>query len=106
MAITISQSPTSPNMSNADLLFEVDSTQKTQPQFQYVCDVQDENKTVLQRIKQQPSPQGYGVFNVGQIITNYLESDNVWKTAEFATSSLSSKEFWVAFGEEYGTSTS
>ena len=106
MAITINQEPTTPNMSNADLLYVVDSTQKSQPQFQYVLDIQDENKTTLQRVKQQPNPSGYGVFNVGRILMNYVSPDPVWKTQQFATSSFANKEFWAAFGEQYGTSTS
>jgi len=106
MAITINQSPTTPNMANADLVYQVDSTKKTEPQFQYVCDIQNASKTVLQRIKQQPNPSGYGVFNVGNILTNYLSTDPVWKTGQFATSSFVNKQFWVAFGEQYGTSPS
>ena len=106
MAITISQSPTSPNMANTNLLYVVDSSQKTQPQFQYVCDIQDSNKSTLQRVKQQPNPSGYGVFDIGRIITSYVSPDPVWKTEQFATSSFVNKEYWVAFGEQYGTSVS
>jgi hypothetical protein len=106
MAITIEQSPTSPNMANANLIYQVSSNQTTQAQFQYVLDVQNANRTVLQRIKQQPNPAGVGVFDVGQIITNYVGIDEVWKTTRFATSSFANEQFWVAFGEEYGTSTS
>lgn len=106
MAITIEQSPTTPNMANASLIYQVSSNQTTQPQFQYVLDIQNASRTVLQRIKQQPNPSSVGVFDVGSILTNYVGIDEVWKTAEFATSSFSSKQFWVAFGEEYGTSVS
>jgi hypothetical protein len=60
----------------------------------------------LQRIKQQPNPSAKGVFDVGQIVNAYLSSEQPWKTAYFATGSNSAKAFWVAFGEEYGTSTS
>jgi len=105
MAITIQQSPTSPNMANADLIYVVTGN-SNQPQYQFVCDVQDANRTVLQRIKQQPNPSSKGVFDVGQIVGAYLSSEQPWKTAYFATGSNSAKAFWVAFGEEYGTSTS
>jgi len=105
MAITIQQSPTSPNMANADLIYVVTGN-STQPQFQFVCDIQDANRTVLQRIKQQPNPSGKGVFDVGQVVSAYLSSDQPWRTAKFATGSNAAKAFWVAFGEEYGTSTS
>jgi len=106
MAITIRQSPTSPNMANADLIYEVSSNISTNPQYQFVMDIQDSTRTVLQRIKQQPNPSGYGVFDVGNIVANYVDIDPVWKTKEFATSSFANREFWIAFGEEYGTSTS
>ena len=112
MAITINQQPTVPNMANADLLFTLDSTTKTQPQFQYICDIYESssagytNSTRLQRIKQQPNPTGYGVFNVGQILKTFLDVDSAWKAAPFNTSSNANKDFVVLFGEEYGTSLS
>ena len=107
MAITISQQPTSPNMVNNDLLWTITSTAISQPQFQFICDIyQSGSVTRLQRVKQQPNPSGYGVFNLGQILGTYLEPDDVWKTTEFATSPESNKDFIIKFGEEYGTSTS
>ena len=107
MAITISQQPTSPGMTNSDYLFEVSSNQSTQPQFQFVADLTlSGSATVLQRIKQQPNPSSYGVFNFGQIVASYLAEDNLWKTPKFALASGSAKRFQVKFGEEYGTSLS
>lgn len=107
MAITISQQPTSPGMTNSDYLFEVSSNQATQPQFQFIADLTlSGSSTVLQRVKQQPNPSSFGVFNFGQIVASYLESDNLFKTARFATASQAGKRFQVKFGEEYGTSLS
>ena len=107
MAILIQQSPTTPNMANNTLVYSVSSSQVTQPQFQYVADLTySGSNTVLQRIKQQPNPNARGVFDFGSIITNYLESDNTWKAAPFATASAAAKRFNVRFGEEYGTSVS
>lgn len=107
MAITISQKPTSPGMTNSDYLFEVSSNQSSQPQYQFVADLTySGSSTVLQRIKQQPNPSGYGVFNFGQIIASYLAEDNTWKAAPFTTASDAAKRFQVKFGEEYGTSLS
>jgi hypothetical protein len=106
MAITINQQPTSPGMANSDLLFSVTGN-SSQPQYQFVCDVYiSGSATRVQRIKQQPNPSGNGVFNVGQIIHSYLESDNTWKTSKFATADEVAKRFRVLFGEEYGTSLS
>jgi hypothetical protein len=107
MAITIQQSPTQPNMVNNNLLYAVTSNSSSAPQYQYVADLTlSGSNTVLQRIKQQPNPNAVGVFDMGSIINNYLESDNNWKTAVFATSSQAAKRFQVKFGEQYGTSPS
>jgi len=107
MAILIQQSPTTPNMANNTLVYAVTSSQVTQSQFQFVADLTySGSSTVLQRIKQQPNPNARAVFDFGSIITNYLDSDNTWKVAPFATASNASKRFNVRFGEEYGTSLS
>lgn len=107
MAITIQQQITTPGLSNSDLLFAVTSTTSSSPQYQYVCDIAySGSSSVLQRIKQQPNPNATGVFNVGQIIHSFLETDNNFKASLFATSSLTSKRFSVKFGEEYSTSVS
>ena len=104
MAITVNQQPTSPNMSNNDLLYVLSSDKITQPQFQFVADVFiSGSATLVQRIKQQPNPSGKAVFNVGQILTSNLESDNVWKTDVFTTSTNCNKNFIVKFGEQYST---
>jgi hypothetical protein len=107
MAINISQYPTSPNMANNTLLFTVTSSQASSPQFQYVANLSlSGSSTVLQTIKQQPNPSGYGVFDIGQIISNYVDSDNNWKAAPFSTASEAGERFQVRFGEEYATSIS
>ena len=107
MSITLRQQPTTPNMANADLLWEVSSNQISQPQYQFVVDVfESGSATLIQRVKQQPNPSGYGVFNLRQILSYQLESDGVWKTLGFSTSSFCNKDFIVKFGEEYGTSVS
>jgi hypothetical protein len=107
MAINISQFPTNPGMTNSDYLFEVTSSQVSQPQFQFIADLTlSGSSTVLQRVKQQPNPSLFGVFNFGQIVASYLESDNSWKAAPFITASNVAKRFNFRFGEEYGTSLS
>jgi len=107
MAISITQQPTSPGMTNSDYLFEVTSSQVTQPQFQFVADLTySGSSTVLQRIKQQPNPSLYGVFNFGQIVASYLAEDNSFKTSKFDTATNVGKRFAVKFGEEYGISVS
>jgi hypothetical protein len=107
MAINISQFPTSPNMANNNLLFTVSSNSASAAQFQYIANLSlSGSATTLQTIKQQPNPFGFGVFDLGQIITNYLDSDNNWKAAPFSTASEAGKRFQVKFGEEYASSIS
>ena len=94
MAITITKQPTQPNMANNDLLFVVSSNKTSEPQYQYVLDVfESGSSTLIQRIKQQPNPSALGVFNMGNILTTQMDSDNTWKTQYFATSSESNKLF-------------
>jgi len=109
MAITINQDPTSPNMANNTLVFSVSSTQVAQPQFQYVAQVRNEAGTLIQTVKQQPNPTGYGVFDLSQIVKfNVGPADDVWTitSAQDNAGRGCSKDFKIYFGEEYGTSTS
>jgi len=105
MSITLHQQPTSPNMANADLLYVVTSNYTTSSQFQYVCDIKDENNVLVQRLKQQPNPSGKGVFNVGQVLLTQLEVDPVWKANIIQGITESAEPFKVFFGEEYATTT-
>ena len=94
MAISISQFPTTPNMANNTLLFTVSSNSSSAAQFQYICALSlSGSATTLQTIKQQPNPYSYGVFDVGQIISNYVDSDNNWKAGVFSTASEAGKRF-------------
>ncbi len=107
MAITIRQSPTQPNMTNNNLVYTVTSNMSDVPQYQFVADLTySGSNTVLQRVKQQPNPNNAGVFDMGAIISNYLDSDNNWKTYNVTGSNYMSKRFQVKFGEQYGTSAS
>ncbi len=105
MAITITKQPTQPNMANNDLLFVVSSDKTNEPQYQYVVDIfESGSATLIQRIKQQPNPSALGVFNVSNILTTQMDSDNAWKTQKFAGSAESNKLFEVKFGETFASS--
>lgn len=111
MPITIQQSAAQLNKANADLLWVVTSISSSRPQFQYVCAIQDGCGSVLTTIKQQPNPSGKGVFNLGRLIKQYLDYDNyaldIGDTGSlFNKQTDTAKFFKIAFGEEYGTSTS
>ena len=107
MAITLQQYPTSPNMVNNTLVYTCTSTQVTQPQYQFVVDIEDESGALIQRVKQQPNPSSKGVFDIGNIMPTQLgPTDEAWKTTTPQTNSFSGGDFNIYFGEEYGTSTS
>jgi hypothetical protein len=108
--ITIQQYAGQLNLANSDMLWEVTSVSSSAPQFQYVCALQDGCGNVLTTIKQQPNPSNKGVFNLGRIVRQYLDYDNHALTigdtgSLFNKNSQTAKFFKVAFGEEYGTST-
>jgi hypothetical protein len=109
--IAITQTPNRLTLANSDLVYEVTSTQFAQPQFQYVCALQDGCGTTLTTIKQQPNPSGKGVFNLGRLVKQYLGYDARESLFEggvdgyFQLNGQTAKFFRVAFGEEYGTST-
>jgi hypothetical protein len=111
MAIIIQQTPEQLNKSNSDLLWVVTSVSASQPQFQYVCALQDGCGNTLTTIKQQPNPSNKGVFNLGRIVKQYLDYDLYaldigTPGGLFNKQSQTAKFFKVAFGEEYGTSPS
>lgn len=107
MAITYRQYPTSPNMANNNLVYEVTSDKSQQPQYQFVMDIYTSGSAdFIQRVKQQPNPSLKGVFDIGQIMVQYLGDDLPFTTAEFSTSSFTMGGFEVKMGEEYGSSPS
>lgn len=112
MAVTILQQPDSPNAAFGTLPYVVSgSSSLTLPQYQFVIDVQDENKTILSRLRQYPNPSGRGVIDVANIVSDYLSvtpsfGGPGFQTIGVAGDSITNKVFRIAFGEEYGTSIS
>ena len=111
MAIFITQYAGSPNMANSNLLWEVTSSQYTQPQFQYTNTLKSGCGTTLTTVKQQPNPSGKGVFNLGRLVKQYLDYDAdpllfAGGADGFAQVNRETAKFFiVANGEEYGTTT-
>jgi hypothetical protein len=108
--ITIQQAAGQLNLANSDLLWEVTSAQSSSAQFQYVCVLRDGCNNTLTTIKQQPNLSGKGVFNLGRIVKQYLDQDNyaldIGSTGSLFNKNTNTAEFFkVAFGEEFGTST-
>jgi len=111
--ITITNEPTQLNTVYTKLLYSVVSTDPSKPQFKYVCDIEDYNGNLIQRIKQPANETGHAIFNVAVPIRPQLKVDDTLYIQE-PTASLgygdnpinSYKQFIVKFGEEYGTSPS
>ena len=115
MAINIAQQPTSPNCSYTNLVYQVTSSNATQPQFQYVMDVYISGSSDrLARIRQFPNALQQAVFDPSRIMNDNLiyDTENLLgpDIVENATSPVDQtskcKDFQVEFGEEYGTSPS
>ena len=105
MAITVLNTPTTPNVTGTKLVYAVSSSNATQPQFQYVTDVYL-NDERLTRLLTYPNPQGYGVLEVSSIFDDNLEFDNDWKTTDAVASFNAFKTFELHFSESYGSSIS
>ena len=107
MAITIRNNADTPNMANNRLVYTISSTKSSQPQFRMILDILDNNGDLLQRLKQQPNKSNAGVFDIGQIVTNYLgPTDRIWDTTADNTPALNAfcaDEFRIRFGEEYAS---
>jgi len=113
MAITIISQPTNENCTKTNLIYNVSSSNVTQPQFQYVMDVYETSATGsadrLARIRQFPNPINEAVFDPARIFDDNLEYDvnNLTQTGgTLLIGTTQEKEFVCKFGEEYGTSPS
>ena len=111
MSVSITQEPKDLVQANSDLLYVVSSTQTSQPQFQYRADVTlqydngSEQKTFT--FKQQPNPDGYGVFNLSQLVASQHRTPAPNEAnPKFCTGENFYTLVGVDFIEEYGTSTS
>ena len=107
MAVTFTQQPTTPNGSQSTIIYGV-SNLATQPQAKYVCDIVDKDTSnLLVRIKQPANENNFGVFEITDVLHDYLDYDEVWTiTSPVTSSNYNVREFSIQFGEEYGTSIS
>ena len=105
MAITVRQNSTSPGIGNGHLIQSVTSNSGSRPQFRFVTDINDKDGELLQRVKQQANPNGTGIFDLGNIIPNYLgPTDTVWDISAVTANTACGKDFQIRFGEEYAYS--
>ncbi len=105
MAITILQEPTSPNVSNTNLIYTVSSSNIPQFQYRYIADLYySGSATKLARFKYPQNSSGTVNIDMGRPIGDYLETKYDWDIATIEANADTLKEFTIQFGEEYGTS--
>lgn len=104
--ITIEQQPVGYRPVYNDDFFVVSSTNYTQPNFQYVCDVYV-NGNYITRTKTFAHPtNNYGLFNPKRIVESYLSKDFDINTNSFAQNTNSYCYYQLRFGEEFGLDSS
>jgi len=104
--ITIQQNPSSISPAYNPLVYVVSSNKVTQPNFIFVCDITVGGDTI--RVKHSPDPVGsYGVFDIHRIVENYVSADDLstGEQGRFSTGLNNLVSYQVAFGEEFGLST-
>jgi len=76
MAMTLKSNPASDAAAHNDLIFVVDSTNKANTNYKYICDVYI-NAVRVARLKNNANPNfsNYGVFNVNKVIQSYVNSN-------------------------------
>lgn len=107
MAVTFTQTPTTPNGSQSTIVYGVDGISQGEGIYQakYVCDIRDnETNELLVRLKQPANNSGYGVFEISDVLHDYMEYDEIWTTTTVAKSVSNVKDFKIEFGEEYALS--
>lgn len=114
MAIVINSSPGTYFSAHGDLLFVVFEATKavdpvTYPDYKYIADVYI-GATLVARLKKVPQPDNKrGVFNIGDIVRNYMQLAFSPEPSVVVAQKLALSEFFldvtVKFGEEYNFTT-
>lgn len=104
--ITIEQQVSAIKPVYNDDFFVVSSTNYTQPNFQYVCDIYV-NGSYITRTKTFPHPTNYsGLFNPKRIVESYLSKDFDLTTNNWTKNTNSYCYYVLKFGEEFGADSS
>ena len=82
--MTLKSNPATNAAAHNDLIFVVDSTNKAELNYKYICDVYI-NAVRVARLKNNPNPNfsSYGVFNVNKVVQSYLDSTYFTAPAQF-----------------------
>lgn len=110
MAYTIQSTPAAYSSVHDDVIFTVaypdhTSDPVTYPNYKFIADVYV-GATLVARIKKVQDPStGIGVFNIGQVIRNYLATAFNPTAGALVAQQIGTGQFWlsvqVKFGEEY-----
>ena len=106
MAITIKVEPQNITPAYNEVIVVLDSTNKSEPKFQYVVDI-NVGGVYSSRIKVQSNPAGYGVVNLSKHLESYVSSN-----IDIATKTLFKKitdsyiDYDIDLSEEYVLTTS
>ena len=104
--VTITQSPTLPNGTQADLIYTLTCPNSADPQFRYICRVKKDTAAgdVIAQFKQVPNNDGIGVFEVSRLIDPAMGYDLSQKTIGFVGSTNNNiRTFEIAFGAVSGS---
>lgn len=114
MAISIQAYPATYSSVQGDLIYTVAETVKTAdpttyPNYKFIADVYV-GATMVARLRKVPNPvTKIGIFNVGQVVRNYIATTFNPAAATLSAQILGDGEFWVdvtvKFGEEYSYTT-
>lgn len=111
--MTITATPANYSSVHGDLVYTVYSTNSedsaTYPNFKYVADVYVNGTLIATLRKQQDPTTGVGIFNLGQVVRNYMATAFNPATPAIVAQTLGLGEFYlnvlVSFGEEYNYTT-
>lgn len=106
MALTIANQPVVLSSANDDLVYTcLESSLYTQTNFKYICDIYVGGVRVAQ-LKAFPNPVShYGVFNIGNVVRNYVNSNLTYLlTSGIRVDKFTKHTIFVQcnFGYEYG----
>ena len=92
MALTILQEPTSPNVSNTNLIYTVSSSNVPQFQYRYIADLYESGSaTRLARFKYPQNGSGTVNIDMGRPIGDYLDTKYNWAISNIDSSSTTYK---------------
>ena len=105
MAVEILQQPTTPNVTDTNLVYTLSSSNASNAQFRYVTDIYVSGSgDYITTIKTYPNLSGNGILDIARELDDQLDYDLYWKITGSIAPVESVKTFDIRFGEEYAPS--